>query len=68
MINKYLIEYEVNFNNKKKIGKDDLFSGEGVFYVRAKNKKEARSLSLKKIRWRFKRLKIEITRLEETHS
>ncbi len=62
---KYLIEYEVNFNNGKELGKDDIFSGDGVFYVRAKNKREAKSIALKKIKLRFNKLKIEITRLEE---
>jgi len=63
---KYLIEYVISFDNKKPIGQDDVFEGDGVFYIEAKNKKEAKSKSLKKIKRRFKFLKINFERIEES--
>ncbi len=66
---KYLIEYEVNYNNGKEIGKDDIFSGDGVFYINAKNEKEAKRMALRdviKVRFmNFHKFKFEITRVEE---
>lgn len=63
----YLIEYEVRYNNKKVLGRDDVFSGEGVFYLFAKNNKEARVKAYQKIRTKFKGLHIQITRVEVSY-
>ena len=62
---RYLIEYNINYNNGKPIGKDDLFSGEGVFYIKAESEKKAKAIALKKIKVRFKRLEISFERIEE---
>lgn len=66
---KYLIEYDVDFKKGKEIGKDEIFSGEGLFYIIATAKTHATLKAQKKIRKMFpKPLKVRITRNEEAYS
>lgn len=62
---KYLIEYEIGYNNKRPIGQDDIFAGEGVFYIKANKMAEAKVLARKMLRKRFVSLRIMLTRVEE---
>lgn len=62
---KYLIEYSIGYDNSKDIGKDEIFSGEGLFYLKTKNKTEAKEKAKRKIQKMFSRkFSKQITRVE----
>ncbi len=62
----YLISYSAYYKKGTKIGEDRNFSGDGIFYIKSKNIKEAKKHGLREIRRMFnKPIKTWIDDVEE---